>query len=111
MQEQILSRLLKISKMPFVHGYRIGLAGSMARGKFNKRSDIDVVVDTDCISIEDMEKIKESFSDFGRSVDVLCLGLLKEEDEELDKFCVENNILINPNSVYKTILREVIWVV
>ena len=89
--------------------YRFGLAGSIARGTQKKNSDIDIVVDTDSIPIEDIEFIKNYFS-LGRDVDVLILGLLKKEDEELDSFALSMGLPINNESVYKTIVRDVIWI-
>ncbi len=33
-----------------------------------------------------------------------------EEDEELDRFATEMELPVNEHSVYKTVMREVIWV-
>lgn len=89
---------------------RYGIAGSFARGMAKKSSDIDVVIDTDCMSISDMELIKTTLkSKFNRKSDVICLGLLKQEDDELDDLSVSLGLGVNEDSAYKSILREVVW--
>jgi predicted nucleotidyltransferase len=106
---QIRDALLPIMQDPDFAGCRFGLAGSYARGEETPDSDIDIVVDTDKefgLSIEEMERIKASFD---CDTDVLQLRLLKEEDEELDAFLLEEGLPINKSSAYKSILREVIW--
>ena len=54
-----------------------------------------------------MEYIK---SQFPAEVDVLWVELMKQEDEEMDKFALENDLPINKFSVYKTVMQEVLWV-
>ena len=57
--------------------------------------------------ITDMEYIKSKFD--GTDVDVLLLGLLKQEDEEMDSFFKEMGLPINNESVYKNVSKEVVW--
>ena len=57
--------------------------------------------------VDIMEYIK---SQFKTEVDVLWVGLMKQEDEELDRFALENDLPINEYSVYKTVMQEVMWV-
>ena len=57
-----------------------------------------------------MELIKKALkSKFSRKSDVICLELLKKEDEELDKLLCSIGLDDNEDSAYKSILREVIW--
>ena len=89
---------------------RYGVAGSFARGTAKKSSDIDIVIDRDCMDIADMELIKKALkSKFSRKSDVICLELLKKEDVELDKLLCSIGLDDNEDSAYKSILREVIW--
>ena len=57
--------------------------------------------------VDIMEYIK---SQFPTEVDVLWVELMKQEDEEMDKFALENDLPINEYSVYKTVMQEVVWV-
>lgn len=100
---KIISRM----KHDKFYNLNIGLAGSYARGDNKDSSDIDIVVDTDLMSIADMDYIKSIFN--GRNVDILLLGLLKQEDEEMDDFFREMDLPINDESVYKNVLKEVVW--
>lgn len=86
---------------------KLGLAGSYANDTATPNSDIDVVIDGDSMRIDIAEYIKGLFS---IPVDVLWLDLLKEDDEELDKFAVSIGIPKNEYSVYKTIVKEVEWI-
>lgn len=104
---EIMNTLSKLKRKHYFSSIRIGLAGSYARGENQYDSDIDVVVDADSMSIEHMEEIKGSFGN--EEVDVLLLGLLKQEDEELDSLLFELNLPINEDSVYKNVAREVVW--
>jgi predicted nucleotidyltransferase len=89
---------------------KFGLAGSVANNKIRKNSDIDIVVDSNGFSIENMEYIKQYLKEkFNRKVDILFLPLLKNEDDELDQIAIKFNLPINMDSVYKTVNREVIW--
>lgn len=106
-RHEIMSTLSKIKRKQQFSKLRFGLAGSYARGEAQDSSDIDIVVDVDTLSIDSMEEIKGSFADL--KVDVLLLGLLKKEDEELDTFLRELKLPINDESVYKTVAREVVW--
>ena len=86
---------------------RVGIAGSYVNGTQHVNSDIDVVVDGDSMRVDIMEYIK---SQFKTEVDVLWVELMKQEDEELDRFALENDLPINEYSVYKTVMQEVMWV-
>jgi len=88
-------------------GIRLGIAGSFANGTQKPGSDIDVVIDGDSMRVDIMEYIK---SQFQYEVDVLWVELMKQEDEEMDKFALENDLPINKFSVYKTVMQEVLWV-
>ena len=88
-------------------GIRLGIAGSFANGTQKPGSDIDVVIDGDSMRVDIMEYIK---SQFQYEVDVLWVELMKQEDEEMDKFALENDLPINQFSVYKTVMQEVLWV-
>ena len=88
---------------------KIGVAGSYARGTAKLKSDIDVIVDTDLLEISDIELIKETLlSTFNKKSDVVCLGLLKQEDEDLDNLAISVGLEPNEDSAYKSILREVV---
>jgi len=88
-------------------GIRLGIAGSYANGTQQADSDIDVVIDGDSMRVDIMEYIK---SQFQTEVDVLWVELMQQEDEEMDKFALENGLPANEHSVYKTVMQEVIWV-
>ena len=86
---------------------KIGIAGSYANNKETKESDLDIVIDGDSTRLDIVEYIKGLFN---IPVDVLWVNLMKQEDEELDAFAIEMELPINNNSVYKTVMREVIWI-
>lgn len=86
---------------------RLGIAGSYANGTQRENSDIDVVIDGDSMRVEIMEYIKGLFE---VAVDVLWLDLMKKEDDELDKFALENGLPVNQYSSYKTVIQEVKWI-
>ncbi len=88
-------------------GIRLGIAGSYANGTQQADSDIDVVIDGDSMRVDIMEYIK---SQFQTEVDVLWVELMQQEDEEMDKFALENGLPVNEHSVYKTVMQEVVWV-
>lgn len=54
-----------------------------------------------------MEYIKSLFD---TTVDVLWIELMKQEDDELDRFAVENGLPVNQYSAYKTVMQEVRWI-
>ena len=54
-----------------------------------------------------MEYIKSLFD---ITVDVLWVDLMKQEDDELDRFAVENGLPVNQYSAYKTVMQEVRWI-
>lgn len=86
---------------------RLGIAGSYANGTQESSSDIDIVIEGDSMRVDIMEYIKSLFD---ISVDVLWVDLMKSEDDELDKFAVDNGLPINKYSVYKTVMQEVRWI-
>lgn len=104
-KELILEELKSISKE--FRGIRFGLAGSYSRGEETEKSDIDIVSDYDYFTLEEIDKIKSHFAPI--DVDLLCLGLLQKDDIELDTLMLTLDIPINDSSVYKSVLREVIW--
>ena len=93
-----LTNLLRGNKA--LSEYRIGLAGSVARGTFSAVSDIDIVVDALDMPFDLIELLKSSFSE---SVEVIFLGVLEADDKELDSFLESENLPINDESAYKTI--------
>lgn len=86
---------------------RLGIAGSYANGTQELSSDVDVVIDGDSMRVDIMEYIKSLFD---ITVDVLWVDLMKKEDDELDRFALENGLPINKYSAYKTVMREVRWI-
>lgn len=88
-------------------GIRLGLAGSYANNMATKNSDIDVVIDGDSMRMDIAEYIKSLFL---LPVDILWLELLKEDDEEMDRFARSIGVPENEYSVYKIIRKEVQWV-
>ena len=90
-------------------GIRLGIAGSYANGTQRSDSDIDVVIDGDSMRMDVAEYIKSQFSN-EVEVDILWIELLKKEDEEMDRFALENDLSINECSVYKTVMQEVFWI-
>lgn len=107
-QNDIIKIIHEIKKIDILSKYKYGLAGSFARGEATRDSDIDIVVNADGLSIDIINKIKGFFCDV--ETDILCFGLLKKEDEELDEFLSNMGLPINDESVYKTIRNEVIWI-
>lgn len=107
-QNDIIKIVHEIKKIDILSKYKYGLAGSFARGDATKDSDIDIVVNSDGLSIDILNIIKGFFHDV--EADILCLGLLKKEDEELDKFLTNMGLPINDESIYKTVRNEVIWI-
>ncbi len=86
---------------------RLGIAGSYANGDEKLSSDIDVVIDGDSMRVDIMEYIKSLFD---ITVDVLWIDLMKQEDDELDRFAAENGLPVNQYSAYKTVMQEVRWI-
>ena len=86
---------------------RLGIAGSYVNGNEKSSSDIDVVIDGDSMRVDIMEYIKSLFD---ITVDVLWVDLMKREDDELDRFAVENGLPVNKYSAYKTVMQEVRWI-
>lgn len=88
-------------------GIKLGIAGSYVNGTNDENSDIDVVLEGDSTRIEVAEYIKSLFT---VTTDVLWVDLMKEEDLALDGLARSVGIPENKNSVYKTVMREVIWI-
>lgn len=86
---------------------KLGIAGSYVNGTEKMSSDIDVVIDGDSMRVDIMEYIKSLFD---ITVDVLWVDLMKKEDDELDRFAIENGLPINRYSAYKTVMQEVRWI-
>lgn len=103
---EIIKTLKRISK-EIGFDFRLGIAGSYAKNKAKENSDLDIVIDGDSMKQEVAEYIKQQFP---IKVDILWLDLLKAEEDDLNAFCLANNYPINNDSVYKTVLREVIWI-
>lgn len=106
MDSTLVNKITSLVKEPQLEGYRIGLAGSFVREEETPESDIDIVVDTDALTFDQMNFIHEYFD---RDVDIIQLRLLAEEDKSLDEFCVREGFPINDDSAYKSICREVMW--
>lgn len=86
---------------------KVGIAGSYANGTQKNDSDIDIVIDGDSTRQDIAEYIKSLFNE---SVDVLWLELLLEDDIKMDNFLKEIGMSENKESLYKTVIKEVIWV-
>ena len=86
---------------------RLGIAGSYVNGNEKSSSDIDVVIDGDSMRGDIMEYIKSLFD---ITVDMLWVELMKQEDDELDRFAAENGLPVNQYSAYKTVMQEVRWI-
>lgn len=104
--KSIFDKIQNLCMSSQLKGYRIGLAGSYSRGDENEKSDIDIIVDTDMLSLEQIEFIH---SQFDKEVDVVQLKLLQSEDKRLDGLAVSQGLLINDESTYKSICKEVVW--
>ena len=103
--DNILDTLRLIEKK-YNYIIKLGIAGSYARGEETKESDLDIVIDGDSMRQDIAEYIKKQFQ---IEVDTLWLDLLKKEDEDLDAYATSCGFTINEESVYKTIMKEVIW--
>ena len=96
-KESILNKLSEISRNT-----------GLILGTNDKDSDIDIVVDTKELDIPTIEKLKNAF--IPMKADVLITDLLKQEDTALDDLLISIGVGKNLDSVYKSIMREVIWV-
>lgn len=104
-----LNDIIKILKQVYneYDNIRLGIAGSYVNGTQKFSSDIDVVIEGDSMRVDIIEYIKSLFD---ATVDVLWVDLMKKEDDELDRFALENGLPINKYSAYKTIMQEVRWI-
>lgn len=103
----VIKRTLEKISKEIGSEFRLGIAGSYARNEETENSDLDIVIDGDSMRQDIAEYIKHQFQ---TNVDILWVDLLKKEDEDLDSFCLVNNYPVNDDSVYKTVMREVIWI-
>ena len=111
--ENILSSLKIVKNDKKYSEFEIGVAGSYARGEQTDESDIDIVINTDSLSISDMENLKyliKNILGVFVDIDILQLPLIKNESDEDDEFCKSMGIPLNNFSVYRSVVREVIWV-
>lgn len=107
MNHEVLRKLIELSNEPPLKGYQIGLAGSFVRGEETESSDIDIVVNTDRLSLEQLNFIHNYFD---REVDVIQLKLLKEEDKQLEEFAIREGFTGFEASTYENICKEVLWI-
>ncbi len=106
-KDKIVEIIKSNSNNELLNGLKIGLAGSYSRDEQSKNSDIDIVIDGDSTRVQAGEFIQSLFE---KETDILWLELLKEEDKELDKICIEACGEPNKESVYKTIIKDVRWI-
>ena len=107
--KSVFDLVKKLSMEERMKKYRVGFAGSCARGTNTAKSDIDVVVDTACLDFDEIDFIEKFFK--GRSVDVVQLQALKEEAEYEDSLMRSLGAgSVIEYSPYANISREVIWV-
>lgn len=102
----ILEKLSEIKKNINKGNIKLGLAGSYVRGEETEDSDIDIVVDYDMLSIEDIDYISSCFD---IDVDVVQLPILKKEDEEYHEYIKANNMMEDDYTYYTSIVSEVVW--
>ena len=102
---EIIDQLKTIYKQ--YNNIKLGIAGSYANGTQDSTSDIDIVIDGDSTQIDLIQHIKSLFS---QSVDILWVDLMEKEDRDLDELAKANDLPINKYSVYKTVMKEVIWI-
>lgn len=109
LNKEIISHILRNLNTLIGNDIQLGFAGSYARGNQKNSSDLDVVVNKS-LPIESIELIKSTFNEYGVHADVLSLDLLLIEDIELDKMLQEIGFDANDKSVYKNIIKEVVWI-
>lgn len=92
-------------------GYRLGYAGSYARGQANEKSDLDIVVagkrelpGTDYFKLYDVLKKVAKIK-----FDIVDFAALKEDDDKMDRMLLDMGLAINDSSAYKTIEKETVW--
>lgn len=107
-KQDILRKIKEINGLSDFCNYQMGLAGSYARDEAGSDSDIDIVVNTDALTVENIEFIRDMFNP--TPVDVLQLKLLEEEDKKMDAFLVSIGAEENEFSIYKSVKEDVIWV-
>lgn len=91
----------------------LGLAGSFSRNTHDSESDIDIVVEyeTETDDIVFFSKRLKAYIErmTDRNYDIIWLNQLKRQDEEQRQLMSTLGI-IDEQSAYKTILRDVIWI-
>ncbi len=92
-------------------GYKLGYAGSYARGQADDKSDLDVIVSgKDALSGEDYFKLYHALNkEVNIKFDIVDLAALKEEDDKMDKMLLDMGLEMNDVSAYKTIEKETVW--
>ncbi|MCT8974994.1 nucleotidyltransferase domain-containing protein [Clostridium sp. CX1] len=112
-KEQVLQLLKDMKNNSILDNVRVGLAGSFARGKNKKSSDINIVISY----LEELDDLKifeyicnymTSNSDY--KIDILHLESIAKEDEMMDNIVKSIGLPKNEYSAYKNILKEVIWI-
>lgn len=93
--------------------YRFGYAGSYARGQAEENSDLDiVVVGGHSMSGDDYMKLYHVLKQLLTvKFDIVDLAALKEDDEKMDEMLLHMGLAVNDSSAYKTIRREMVWMV
>jgi len=91
--------------------FRIGYAGSYAKGTAKANSDLDVVVEGKRTLSGDeyfllYYKLKQLLH---IKFDIVDLVALKTEDLGMDEMLLDMGLAINEKSAYKTMKKETIW--
>ena len=92
-------------------GYRLGYAGSYARGQANEKSDLDIIVSGKGeLSGEDYFKLYDALNkEIKIKFDIVDLAALKEDDDKMDRMLLDMRLAVNNSSAYKTIEKETVW--
>ena len=93
-------------------GYRLGYAGSYARGQANEKSDLDIVVDGKReLPGDDYFKLYDELKKVAKiKFDIVDFAALKEDDDKMDKMLLDMGLAVNDSSAYNTIERETVWI-
>jgi len=91
--------------------FRIGYAGSYAKGTAEANSDLDVVVEGERALTGDeyfllYHKLKQLLR---IKFDIVDLVALKIDDLKMDKMLLDMGLSINEKSAYKTMKKEAVW--
>lgn len=92
-------------------GYRLGYAGSYARGQANEKSDLDIIVSGKGeLSGEDYFKLYDALNkEIKIKFDIVDLAALKKDDDKMDRMLLDMGLAVNNSSAYKTIEKETVW--